>query len=954
MIDRTAVSAEAAGQPTSMLPQRHDAGRLGDRLASFSVCLPAAPRGGVLVVATSGVAAALRLRYPDSIALTAGSPLPEPRTVGLIVLDTRCPQPGSRTELLDTLHEQGVLVLIGDEGETVVYPDTEHPENVWRRGWPLPEVSGLRAQVRRDLGIRRASRHGGTRIKFVGAPFDSLADRIAVDLGAQLGATFHTVGVVTAGHTIIRFRSTDGVDVAVRLSCTAPGVELARSDKIVADVPELAALAPSTIAAGSTVGVPWVASAWVPVRGVQLFDAWRAAHHCSGVVDQLVAVLGSAPLGQTVSGWAGAWVDGVQLVPADRRPALLALLSNLEDGFPTAWCHGDPWSGNVLVQGSSGIVVDWDNACSNAPLGIDALLVRAFSLSSTEDISVGAACVRLVDDRKVNGLVGGRLWTDLDRPVRVALAAAAHLLYLRNRSLHDIGEERLQDEVAALDKLCAALEDAETGSPLDASETASAAPQEPTVQRGAVSGAGWLGLGAGIVKTAQTVVLLILAALLAPSAIGVLAIGALVLNVTSAVTDLGSSTALVHWRGDVERAARSALSLAVALALLLTGGAWLIAPWLSHTLQAGDTGTFVIRGLMLCLPFTAVAGVSQELLRRSLSFKRRVIPDIIGALVGAVVSVVLAMLGHGVASLVIGQLVQAALVMVLCWAMRPPVRPGWTRRDVSGLVSYGGHLAGANILQLLMLNIDYLIVARHLGPQALGVYSMAFRLAYMPYLLVSVVICGAAFAHLCRLRGTDVGQRVVDTAVALSMVVVPLYLGMILLAPQLELLGSKWAGGVPALRWLAVYGLVLSLVNLVLMTLNAVGRTRDSFLLNLLHLVLLAGLLLWWAGRGVQMVAIAQLVAGLGMCALALPMLRRRVEGVDTPRLLRGLAPIAIGSALMVVVGLSAHQLMPWTRVSVLGLVLVGVPLVLVYAAPLFVSRRGHPRPIEVLMRRES
>ncbi|GAA1744462.1 oligosaccharide flippase family protein [Aeromicrobium alkaliterrae] len=456
----------------------------------------------------------------------------------------------------------------------------------------------------------------------------------------------------------------------------------------------------------------------------------------------------------------------------------------------------------------------------------------------------------------------------------------------------------------------------------------------------AAKGAGWLGLGAGVVKASQTLVLLILAAILAPSALGVLAIGALVLNVTSAITDLGSSTALVYWRGDVDRAARSALSVALGSSLVLTTAVWFVAPPLASVLNTGPDGASVIRGLMLCLPFLSVAGVSQELLRRDLAFKRRVFPDIISAIVGATVSVVLAASGLGVHSLVIGQLVQAVLVMLLCWAMRPPVVPGWRRSDVSGLVAYGGSLAGANIVQLLMLNVDYVIVAHQLGADALGVYSMAFRLAYMPFLVVGMVVAGAAFAFLCRLEGAAVGRAVGQVLVALSVIAIPLHLGMLLLAPQLTLLGEQWAPGVPVLRWLALYGLALTGLHLLITALNAVSRTRDGLLLNLLHLALLTGLLVTLTGRGVELVAVSQLVAVLLSAVVAGFVVRRRIDGIDVVRILVILRPVLLGAAAMTATALVAHALLPWSVVSVPGLLLVGVLMVAAYALPLWTSRR--------------
>ena len=122
--------------------------------------------------------------------------------------------------------------------------------------------------------------------------------------------------------------------------------------------------------------------------------------------------------------------------------------------------------------------------------------------------------------------------------------------------------------------------------------------------------------------------------------------------------------------------------------------------------------------------------------------------------------------GHGVMALVVGQIVQASLTMVLAWVVHPPVLPGWNLEDARGLLSYGGPYAGANLLELVQLNIDYLIVSRVLGGEALGQYSLAFRLAFMPYLMVVVVMSGAAFPYLCRQRGADLGRAAVTVMTA--------------------------------------------------------------------------------------------------------------------------------------------------------------------------------------------
>ncbi len=471
------------------------------------------------------------------------------------------------------------------------------------------------------------------------------------------------------------------------------------------------------------------------------------------------------------------------------------------------------------------------------------------------------------------------------------------------------------------------------------------APEEPAPVSGPVSGAGWLAVGAVVSKAAQTAVLLVFAAVLEPDAFGVISLGAVVLNVTTVVAGLGTSTALVHFRGDAERAARTAVTVALATSMALVALVWLATPWLSTLLSVGEAGAEVFRGVVLAVPLASVAGVSCELLRRALDFRRRVLPDIAGNLVGAVVTVAALASGEGAFSLVYGTVAQALVSLLLVWRLRPLVRLGWSRRDAATLLSYGVSLAGSGLLALLVLNVDYLLIANRLGVHDVGVYSMAFRIAYLPYLLIAMVIGGAVFAHLCRMRGDALWRSVVDAAVVLHAVVVPAYVAVLVLAPQLQLLGEQWSAAVPALRWLAGYGLVLSALELLLVALRSVGRTSDVLGLGALHVGVLLVLLVRYVDSGVTAVAAAQLAAGLVTLVAAVLVVGRRVPPALWARLVRTLArrlaPVAAAAVVMAASALALLRLPVLPPVSMVTLAVVGVAATVAYAATLLFLDRS-------------
>jgi O-antigen/teichoic acid export membrane protein/aminoglycoside phosphotransferase (APT) family kinase protein len=946
----TSECAPASARPL-VLDWEH--AKVGDRLASFTIFLPAHPIGGVLLAVSPMLGNGLRWRFDDAVLLarTSGTDHPaeldgvrsvgwdgqhlpvRPGSFGLLIVDTRHADP---EVLRPALAAGGTLAVLGSDGDLVIYPDVDRPENIWKPGWPIPAMPSVRAQVRRTVGLRSGVRRERIKLRLDGPPEPSLIDELLVDLEAQTGRPGTVVGVQTAGDTIVRVRQPDR-ELAIRLSLTAHDRNFAYGATVADEVPAIRDLVQRPVASGRTCGAPWVATEWLPRRRRSPLELRRVTRRQWSVAHRLTVELQKVPTDVIDDDWARRWCDAVApIVEKDNRQELQAILADVPLGMPTAWAHGDLWPGNILVDHADVAVIDWENCARDAPIGLDALLVAALRARNDEGISVATACARMIDEPNALSLpVGGRQWSQWERAQRAALATAAYVLHLRNRALFDVGYEALDRDIAVV---VAAARGVTPPLP-----PALPTPELPADGGGAgrtARGALWLGSSALVVKALQTVILLVLAALLAPSALGLVAIGSLVMNISTVISDLGTSNALVYFRGDVNRAARSAVTVAAILGLAVTAVAWLVAPALTHVLHVDDEGIDVIRGLTSVLPFYAVATVHLELLRRKLDFARRIVPDVVAAIVGAAVSIVLAAQGHGVSSLVIGQIVQGVLLLVIAWLVSKPVMPGWNMADVRALIGYGGHMSGSNLAQLAMLNIDYLIVSRVLGATSLGEYSIAFRLAYLPYLNIAVVIGGASFPYLCRLRGEKLGLSTERIAGLTITAVVPLCAGIALLAEQLELLGRQWAPAVPVVRWLMVYTVILSAGQLVQVALNSSGRPRTTLGLRVLHLCALAVALVILTKHGITAVAIGQVVAVVLVTGVAGVLATRHLAGFHIGRLLRSLAPALVGVVTMAAIVLALRAWLPGADVSAGRLVVLGLAGLIAYAVPVWLLDR--------------
>jgi hypothetical protein len=439
---------------------------IGDRYGAFGVLLPAHPVGPVVLAVGGRVASVLQSCFPGSTLLESqsrpldrslppcgpvvrwdgsNSPL-QCGSVGLLVVDTSITPVEA---LQQAVASDGTLATLGRSGQYVLYPSAEHPEQIWRPDWPVGVVPGLVRQLRRALGLWLNRQRRVARLHIRNTSQPSAADVVIADLAARTGVRGHLAGVHTGGFTILRVRGAGG-DVAVRLSLSNAERTVDVVGPIVAEVPEIASLVPAPLASGRAAGRPWVATPWYPQHRRLLRDLWRPDSRRWAAAERLVRAMRSVQTGVTATGWARAWCEAVDLLPTELSDRLVDALEILEaPPVPTGWSHGDLWPGNILLGGGVAKVIDWDNATSEGPQGLDSLLIAAVKAARRSSTSMASECIRLVDSAETSGaVVGGRRWDEWARDHRVALALTAVLLYLRNRSHFDISPQQLATELA--------------------------------------------------------------------------------------------------------------------------------------------------------------------------------------------------------------------------------------------------------------------------------------------------------------------------------------------------------------------------------------------------------------------------------------------------------------------------------------------------------------------------
>lgn len=361
------------------------------------------------------------------------------------------------------------------------------------------------------------------------------------------------------------------------------------------------------------------------------------------------------------------------------------------------------------------------------------------------------------------------------------------------------------------------------------------------------------------------VVSILLARVLVPEDFGVFAVAVSVQAALMSFNDLGVSNAIVWWQGSVERAARTATTLAVASSLILYALCFAAAPFVANFLHVPEA-TGVLRLLSLTVVIDGAASVPVGLIGREFRQSRRAVADWAGFLVSTGLTIWLAVEGYGAWSLAWGRLAGNLVVTTLMYLLSGQrLRFGWDSEIARKLIGYGLPLAGSSLLVFAMLNTDYIIVGRVLGPTALGLYTIAFNLSSWPSNVLSVTIRRVSIPVFARLRRdpADLVRTFLAGLRNLNLLTVLICAGLFALAtPLIHLLypASYWAAAKP-LAMLAVLAVARVVIDFFYDFFAGIGWSRALVAIQGLWVVLLIpGLTIGAQVGGLRGVAIAHVI----------------------------------------------------------------------------------------------
>ncbi|MEU0881553.1 lipopolysaccharide biosynthesis protein [Lentzea sp. NPDC005914] len=363
---------------------------------------------------------------------------------------------------------------------------------------------------------------------------------------------------------------------------------------------------------------------------------------------------------------------------------------------------------------------------------------------------------------------------------------------------------------------------------------------------------------------------IILARVLTPNDYGLFAVATVALVFLINFNDLGLEQVLVRWPGDVSRIAPTAVTVIFGSSCALFAVFFTGAGVFSRSLGAPEA-TSLVQVLSFAILINGALAVPSAMLTRSFRQDLRTYADLTGFVVTTGLTLVLALTGFGVWSLVWGRLA-GNLINGLLHLFFTPVRykPAFDPKVAGELLKDGLPLAGATILAVAMVQVDNIVIGRLLGPETLGLYVLAFNLSSWPVTLLSIPVARVSVPAFARLQHDLASLRIAFArSMGLLMAAAVPICGLLALmaGPAIRVLyGDKWSAASTALMFLAVLGLARVALQLCFDVLIAVGNARQTLALQALWVaVLVPALALGAHSAGVRGVGIAHMVVAVGV-----------------------------------------------------------------------------------------
>ena len=436
----------------------------------------------------------------------------------------------------------------------------------------------------------------------------------------------------------------------------------------------------------------------------------------------------------------------------------------------------------------------------------------------------------------------------------------------------------------------------------------------------------------------QIVLLVVLAAMLGPTAFGLLGIALVTINAIKRFSRLGFSEALIQQKDEnVDAYLNTAWSMQVLRGLALAAITFLAAPLIASVFGEPEA-TPILRVIAISPLLEGLHNPGIVYFRKNLEFHKQFVYQLSGSILNFVVALVIAFfVVESVWALVAGYVIADATRLVASYLLhdhRP--RPSLDLDLARELFGYGKWITGSGAVLFLINEGDDAVVGVLLSATALGLYQTGYRLGKAPSREVTQIVSSVLFPAYSKLQeDIDALRRAfLQTVRITTLLSFPIGVGVVVVArPFVEaFMGQAWVEMVPAMQLIGVYGLLVSFAATFGPVWKALGRPDYITKLGALRLVLMAALVVP-AVNAYGVTGMAAVVVGVYLFAIMPLDVHLAAKSVETTKLrllsevtYPAVASVAMGAVVVLVQrNLTADPLVEFVVLTLVGVVTYAV-----------------------------
>jgi teichuronic acid exporter len=330
---------------------------------------------------------------------------------------------------------------------------------------------------------------------------------------------------------------------------------------------------------------------------------------------------------------------------------------------------------------------------------------------------------------------------------------------------------------------------------------------------------------------------------LSPGDFGLMAMALVFWGFLTMIGDFGLYASIVQSKEVSKNQLRQIYGFIISLNFLFLIATYLCAPMISSYFSEIRL-TSILRTLGLAFVLIPLYVIPYSLLLREMSFQKISVIDVFCNLCGATTSLLFVLNDYGVWSLVYGTLVlYLAKAVSINLVARHYYIPLFRTDQIKEMLSFSSFFTGSTILRYFYFKSDIIVGGKFIGADALGIYTIANQLAFLPVDKLSLIIPEVALSAFSKMQ-FDIktySEYFLKGIKLLNLIFVPCYIILFILAGDIVniLLGPKWEKIILPMRILCLIMPFRAFEMLFHPAMNALGKSKITMLASGLSLSIL-------------------------------------------------------------------------------------------------------------------